>query len=411
MAQGDLLPSLYSPSQAVGLYVDGVNGNDSTGDGTSGNPWKTLQKASDYIADTLTWPSSGDIFVYVKAATYKATSGQQTLKISWDTAGKRPDSDTRVVWKPWSGSEGGVVIASPDGTDSNKYAIYCEGASSSFTAGYQIFEGFDITGEQTRKGLTGSNGTHTGIYLNGTGGFTTDIEIRDCTVHGFYANNSGALSSAQAILAEAGADRLKIVDTIVHDCGTDTGSIDNQEHGMYIQCTEPWIHNCLVHTIPNGYNIQFFSGDAGAAGKVTQCTLDSAYASGIIVDDSLNDFVIANTIISNHTGRGSSSYGIEFYPAGSPGTGNTITRVVYFNNQGGNRSATPSGWTITNEQTADPKYVSSSDWHIQSDSPAIGYTNTSYASAQDIAGTARPADAEDAGAYEYASAAGYWIVP
>lgn len=402
MAQGDQLPAPYTYTEALAVYVDGQQGSDTTGAGTSGNPYKTLQKAFDILATSATWPGSGDLIVYARGATYGAASGQNTLKVQWPTAGKRPASTQRVVLKPWPGSEGSVRVVSPPGTDQNKYAIYLEGFDASFPADYTIFEGLDVDGESTRKGVN-ANGTHIGFYLNGTSGFTTNVEIRRCRIHGFYSV-AASNAQAQALIAESGADSLLVTDTEIYDIGTRTGSIFNQEHGIYIQASNCWFHNMLIHRIPNGYSMQFFSGDGGTGSKVTHCTLAGGFASGIVVDQSVSNFIVKNCIIANHVGRGSSSQGIEFLGS-TPGTGNVVDRVLYWNNTFGNRNLTPaSGWTFTNERSGvrvHPMFAGADDYRLSSGSPAIGLADTSYSTAFDLDNVARVSGSEDAGCFEY----------
>ena len=47
---------LVTPAYASDYYVDAVNGNDETGDGTHGNPWRKLQFAIDSITGTAENP-------------------------------------------------------------------------------------------------------------------------------------------------------------------------------------------------------------------------------------------------------------------------------------------------------------------------------------------------------------------
>ena len=109
-----------------------------------------------------------------------------------------------------------------------------------------------------------------------------------------------------------------------------------------------------------------------------------------------------NLIISNHTARGNSSCGIEFYPAPTGGaSGSVLDHVLYYHNYS-NHLPAPAGWTISNEQTADPRYVNAAagDLHLLAGSPALGYTDTVFSPAVDLDAVPRPAGAEDAGAYQ-----------
>ncbi len=397
MAQGDLLPALYTPSYSTQLYVDTVAGNDTTGTGAIGAPWKTVQKAQDYIKATLTWPGSGDIAVYCKQGTYQAASGQETLLVNYPTVGKRPSTNQRVIWQPWPGSEGLVKFENPAGTDQSKYCVRFNGAAAN-PAGFTSFLGIEFYGGDVVRGVN-TSGTSLAVYVNDTTGNSTDITFDGCWFHGFKA--SGAAASAQAFQVESGGDNFRLLNFRVYDIGTDTGTIDNQEHGFYCQASTPWLHNGLIYNIPNGYAMQFFNGDAGQGAKITHVTADGAYASAVIIDDSLNNVVIANCIFTNSVGRGGSSYAIEFYPAGTPGTNNQVINLVHYGNQGGLRSSTPaSGWTW-HERNEDPGFKSTTDRTLKPSSRSISFAASSYSSFTDLNGVARPAGHEDAGAFEY----------
>ena len=51
------LLSAALPASAADFYVDPVNGNDTTGNGSSGNPWRTLQTVIDNRVETRDWNS------------------------------------------------------------------------------------------------------------------------------------------------------------------------------------------------------------------------------------------------------------------------------------------------------------------------------------------------------------------
>jgi hypothetical protein len=60
--------------------------------------------------------------------------------------------------------------------------------------------------------------------------------------------------------------------------------------------------------------------------------------------------------------------------------------------------------TYANNITADPFFVGSGNYHLQSNSPVIDTANAAYAPADDRDGNARPQGAgDDMGAYEYGS--------
>lgn len=68
--------ALASPSWATNYYV-ATTGNDTTGDGSSGAPWRTIQKSVESGSPV----TAGDT-VYVRDGTYTATSGGRTVLIN-----------------------------------------------------------------------------------------------------------------------------------------------------------------------------------------------------------------------------------------------------------------------------------------------------------------------------------------
>ena len=135
---------------------------------------------------------------------------------------------------------------------------------------------------------------------------------------------------------------------------------------------------------------------------VANSTFHNNFASGILVHGNEDKVTFENLIITDHYRRGNSSWGIEFHPAPTGGaSGSVIDHVLYYRNYT-NHWPAPAGWTISNEQTADPRYVNAAagDLHLLAGSPALGYTDTVFSPAVDLDRVARPAGAEDAGAFE-----------
>ncbi|MBW1893458.1 MAG: DUF1565 domain-containing protein, partial [Deltaproteobacteria bacterium] len=60
--------SLTLPLHADDYYIDINSGSDAIGDGTQGNPWKTLHNAISYV--------DGDDNVHMAAGTYDIASGE-----------------------------------------------------------------------------------------------------------------------------------------------------------------------------------------------------------------------------------------------------------------------------------------------------------------------------------------------
>jgi len=390
----------------VGLtYYVSPSGNDSTGDGSIGNPWKTLQKAHDYLRFTANWPANQDIRVYARGGVYQAAAATvATLDINFDQVGRLPTSTQRIIWQSYPGEQ--AVIKPPSGLTGAKYGIRTTSITG-FSADYQIFRQLEVDGEQIIKG----DGDVTGIYLSNQ---TTQNEIVDCVVHGlranYVANGGGAARKAQGIFIEQGAVNNRVWNPHVYDIGDTAGTIASQEHAMYLQSDGIQVVNVKIHDIPNGFGVQFYdSGNPHTGQILTNGTIaGNIHKACIIVHPDNTNSHITNMIL-----KGATEEGIQFYPtSGGTGSGNTIDHVVYNGNTGGDRGGVggpaPTGWAITNEKDADPLLTdyAGRDFHLQPTSPAIAYTDTNFAPATDIEGTTRPAGSEDAGAYQHAAGGG-----
>lgn len=115
-------------------------------------------------------------------------------------------------------------------------------------------------------------------------------------------------------------------------------------------------------------------------------------------ENSVNN-VIRNNIIMNFV------MGAVTSNPGSVVNGLTITNNILYNNGNGNNpffaNGTPSGYTFSGNLNVDPKFVSASDFHLQSTSPAIG-TGYNVSLGTDYEGKAWNAT-PSIGAYEYKS--------
>lgn len=98
-------PTATAAVQAT-FYIS-PTGNDTTGNGTSGSPWKTLEKARDYIRTNYT-TQTGDLIVYLKNGTYTLSN---TVTFGASDSGK---SGYKIIYMNDSGAapviSGGVDI-------------------------------------------------------------------------------------------------------------------------------------------------------------------------------------------------------------------------------------------------------------------------------------------------------------
>lgn len=396
-AQGGARTSSHTPSVGLTYYIS-PTGNDTTGDGSFGLPWQSMQKAHDYLRFTAVWPAGQDIRIYMRAGVYQAPAASlATCDIAWDQVGKKPTASQWVIWERYPG-DGAVVIKPPSGLTGNKYGVRTT-STGAFVADYQQFRSLEFDGEQIVKG----DGDVVGIFLTN---FTTQVEVVDCVIHGmranYVANGGAAARKAQGVYIDPNAQNNHLYRTRVYDIGANLGTINNQEHGIYCSGNNNKFYDCLVYDCPNGYGLQLYNGGAIMSGEVVaNCTIGGTFEkSCIVVHGNSVNCVFKNLIL-----RGATEYGIEFYPAASgAGSGNVIDHVVYYQNTVGNRSAaSPGGWTITNEQTGDPLFVDypGRNFDLAGGGPAINFADSAYAGATDIAGVARPIGAEDAGCYEF----------
>jgi hypothetical protein len=383
-------------------YVDALNGSDATGNGSAGSPWQSLQKAADYLRTTATWPVGRDVAVNIRpTAAYKAPSTKQaTLWTDFTSAARAPAANRYLIWRKDPAYSNRPVIRNPDGTSSSKGAI--EVGSNALNS-YQIFSGLNVDGEQIGKG-TGAGGS-IGIYLSGTtANSNTHIEVLDTKIHGFRIGVSGGTNHSQNMFVEEGASFLLLDQVESYDNGGNGNGPANSEHGLYVQSSDVQITNSVFRDNPNGYGAQFYNGGAATTPRlvIANSTFNNNYASGILVHGDEDNVRFENLIITGHYRRGNSSWGVEFFPAPTGGaSGSVIDHVLYYHNYA-NHWPAPAGWTISNEKSADPRFVNAAagDLHLLAGSPALGFADGVFSPAVDFDGVPRRADAEDAGAFE-----------
>jgi Right handed beta helix region len=379
--------------------VNGVTGSDTTGDGSAGNPWRTPQKAGDYLSATATWPSSGDVAVNLRPAgyTFKGSSDpHQTLWLHFSNSAKAPNSSRWLIWR---GDQGPVKIENPDGSDVDKVGLVISNEASN---NYMVFKDIGFTGGYRPKGVAGHNGASVGIYLVGNNNH--HLEFRQCEIEGFQQTGASTYQSLGGVFADGTTGPLTFEDCEIHDIGT-SGGAEPGGHGLYLH-TEgsagqgATILNTLVYNMHDGFGVQFYNSAGGAPGSgavISHCTIDGNNKAAIVIDDSASNVKIVNSIITNNN-----QGGIRFYPVGSPGSNNSVDHVVYYGNASPNRDTSP-GWTFTNELVQNPLFVDRPGhvFRIAFGSPAIGYKDTAYSPPYDLAINPRPPSSEDAGSYEY----------
>lgn len=406
--QGENLDSLHTWNPGANYYVDATNGNDSTGNGSQGNPWQTPQKAHDELKNTLTWPTDQDVIVNGKGVSKASSAATATIDTSFNVSGRAPSATRFLIWRNWPGST--WTIQNPDGSGGQKGAVR---VGTNALNSYQIFYGIEFDGEDVEKGAVG-NGNSYGFYLSGgTANSNTQIEILSNEIHGFKVPPGLSNNSAQGITTEGGQSGLKVVGNRIYDIGSASGVTDFQEHGIYYQGNgDAMFLNNVIYNIHNGYNIQFYdSNNVSFNGSiVSHNTLvgSAGGASGTVIHGDSQNISYFNNIIARQSGHAPAA-AIELFPnASGSGSNNVVNFNVSFDNDGGNvDEPSATGWTFSNWNTGDPLFVNegSANFHIQTGSSAIGHTDTRYSPSTDIEGTPRPAGQEDAGAYQFTTEA------
>jgi hypothetical protein len=191
-----------------------------------------------------------------------------------------------------------------------------------------------------------------------------------------------------------GADGFRILRNYIHDNGDDGACCyelqKNSSHGIYVDSGSGVIaNNVIQHNLARG--VQLHPNAHGVV--VKENTIVFNRQSGVQIGKYSANNTIANNIVAFNA-----SYSIRSYRL--TGAGNSVIRNVAC------CSAYPlgtltRGLTLTDNIEAAPRFVSGSDYHLQTNSPAIDQANLSYVAAQDFDGLPRPQRASyDIGAFE-----------
>lgn len=209
------------------------------------------------------------------------------------------------------------------------------------------------------------------VWLNATGDRLDHSEVRESAWHaGVYVSNAKSFS-------------------IDHDYIHNNGNNEqpNLDHGIYVSSgSSGTIENDLVAE-NFVYGIQLYPN----ANEVTinhNTIVNNGRGGVIVANESANDLVVNNIVANNN------EYGIRAYEL--TGSGNKATDNLVWNQT---LNTTGTGMTFSETTAADPKFVSESNFHLQSSSPAIE-KGTSPTVADDIEGVTRGTPS-DLGAYEF----------
>lgn len=264
-----------APAGANNWYIDWLNGNDSTGDGSSGNPFKTLEQALDSCADgDRIWVRAQDGAVYLERGLSSAKSNLRIspqlghspifspadLYESWiATGGTTNVFETSytltVILGVWNGAIQLTSVASVAACDAltNSYffdnpgnllhvnvgggapaGIYCSRNTQrvvDFSGNGIIFEDMSIQWGTGAIGFDGDSCRLDGVtiqHMQGTSDAQSVVAVNgsDCLLR----NLTIAIQGAVAIRGGSAADNLTIRDCVI------TKDFDNNSgEGVYLE--------------------------------------------------------------------------------------------------------------------------------------------------------------------------------
>ena len=350
----------------VGTIFVSPTGNDTTGNGSAGAPYLTIQKAATMVA-------AGSV-VHVLPGTYNAygmvinTSGTANSRITFISTVKwgaklRPALDI---------TEGSVGYP-------QNHIFYLNGS-------YIDIIGFDIA--PAGGGVT--------LIQNGIG-----VAGNNCTVRACKLVDINIVSSwVGSALPVTGYSNVIDSNVIFH--------IGNSalDHGIYQWGGINTIINNLIGRI-TGFGVSLWH--AVESTFIHGNTVFNCGEGGILVASGESAVMLTDGVISNNIVYNNGTYGIQESSGESVG-------CQYINNIGfGNAIATMYLYTGTGSGTltANPLFVNyqsdgSGDYHLATGSPAINSGSTTYSPSFDISGKRRSSTAPSRGAYEYYNPGHAW---
>lgn len=368
-----VLCAIMTPSATATTYHVRKSGNDGNDGLTAGTAWLTVDQA----ANTMT---AGDE-VWVGAGVYDETVTPNNDGAPGTPISYRADTDGAMT-----GDAGTVEITESTGTT---YVLNI-GADD-----YHQFHSFRFTGGNIMIRWTGS-----------VGGLLQDCEVEGAASHGIRVQSASDLTvvgtvvhgnGAQGLYAN-GASSVTISDSSFYDNGNigirgrtagttidvrRTSIFNNTNRGIYLQDADYTVVNCLIYgNTSNG--VQLLTGAPTLA--MWHCTLDANGTDGLRVQ--AGTATVRNCIV---TGNGDD--GIDY-------DGGTIDHdwdLVWSNGTDYEGTA-----AAANDLSADPKFVGSGSYKLQSGSPAIDAgTDGSAQTTVDLESVARPDGAGwDVGCHE-----------
>jgi hypothetical protein len=358
-----LLLLLAIPSWATDRYV-AKTGNDTTGDGSPGNPWATIGKADSLAQPGWTIHVAAGLYAGAISTSASGTPGNPITFVS-DT---KWGAHVTITTGNYTWTAGGNWVNIQDfQCDGGPVGLICFNVTGSNVRmlGNRIH---DIPGQATctngQAGIDFSNYAATGNEANGNFMYNIGTVPTACA-HALYIATSGA----------------KIYNNVIGNVRPDCIQL---EHGTG---TVDIIDNTCFNMLANGAN--------STHGVLVGCTGSPCSGSG----------GVDNVRVYNNIIRNSPDYGIR--ELGTTGLHNSyIDNSMY---QNGTDFSLQNGNTDTGSVSGDPMFVNyqgdgSGDYHLTALSPCIDKGISAGAPSTDFDGVSRPQGTSyDIGAYEFVS--------
>lgn len=257
---------LASPAWGTNYYV-ATTGNDTTGDGSSGNPWQTIQRSVQSGSPV----TAGDT-VYVRDGTYTAATGNTRTVLINGTGTPQGTSGNPVTIRAENCYAATVVVPSVSGASAIAFYVNRQ---------YITIECFTITGNL----LSGNHPIGTsmaGVFLESS---AVGATIRNNRIHSIGRNVCTDSLNAFSGVFTRGASTQLIQDNTIYTigrrfngelgCVNSTGS-DN-DHGIYVEhANNLTIRRNVFYDVTRGYAVHVYkSGQADPPAFVhTNLTID-----------------------------------------------------------------------------------------------------------------------------------------
>jgi hypothetical protein len=211
------------------------------------------------------------------------------------------------------------------------------------------------------------------------------------------SNNEIRNGKGKGVYTDESSHHVHIIGNWIHHNATIGGG--QQDHGIYLQGSDHFVANNVIHDHPDGFGIQVY--DLNHRSIIVNNTITHSGHSGIVVGGSggVDNITIRNNILAYNSRYGvqrdstcpTSNVLVDHNVIYGNGSGTVQTGCSAINTSGGNITSNPLLVNVTNR-----------DLSIQSTSPAIGATMINYSMPSDYLGRVRDSQ-PDIGAYEYSS--------